>query len=66
MIEVRTLTTVGGNRPGKSMTRKKNRQARKLGFVDYQAMIAHMLNNQSLFNNLVRIAQSITARKLAA
>lgn len=66
MIDVRTLTTVGGERPGKAMTRKKDRKARKLGFVNWQHFVQHLLNNPQLMENINRIAASITARRLEA
>lgn len=40
MIQVRTLTTVGGNRPGRKGTRKLNRFARAHGFTTFVAMKA--------------------------
>lgn len=41
MIVVRTMTTVGGTRPGRKNTRRLNRFARKHGFVTFAAMKAH-------------------------
>lgn len=40
MITVRTLNTVGGNRPGRKGTRKLNRFARAHGFHTFAAMKA--------------------------
>ncbi|MDF0504876.1 hypothetical protein POK33_29505 [Burkholderia cenocepacia] len=40
MITVRTLSTVGGNRPGRKGTRKLNRFARAHGFLTFAAMKA--------------------------
>ncbi|KVE35703.1 hypothetical protein [Burkholderia sp. BDU5] len=65
-IVVRTLTTVGGSRPGKAMTRKKDRKARKLGFVNWQHFIQHLLNNPQLMENINRIAAAVAARRLGA
>ena len=66
MIDVRTLTTVGGTRPGKAMTRKKDRRARQLGFVNWQHFIQHVLNNPQLMENINRIAAVVAARRLGA
>jgi len=40
MIVVRTMTAVGGTRPGRKNTRRLNRFARKHGFVTFAAMKA--------------------------
>ncbi|AQT27801.1 hypothetical protein HOR67_gp39 [Ralstonia phage RS-PI-1] len=65
-IVQRTLTPVGGTRPGKAMTRKKDRKARKLGFVNWQHFISTVMANPALAANIHRIAAAITARRLGA
>ncbi|WP_157112351.1 hypothetical protein [Pandoraea faecigallinarum] len=40
---VRTLNSVGGTRPGRQYTRKKNRAARAIGFPSHAAYVQHLL-----------------------
>lgn len=44
MHTVRTLTSVGGTRPGRKYTRKKNRAARAIGFASHVAYVQHLFD----------------------
>jgi len=43
VIEQRTLTTVGGIRAARKMTRKKDRQARRAGFGNFKLWLAEQI-----------------------
>lgn len=44
MHTVRTLTSVGGTRPSRKYTRKKNRAARAIGFPSHAAYVQHLFS----------------------
>lgn len=56
-IYQRTLTSVGGTRPGARHTKKGNKRARRMGFVDMKEMVDAMMKrangNMSTFRRLM-------------
>jgi len=58
-IVVRTLNTVGGDRPGKRMSRRLNRIARKQGFATWAQFVQACILNRNLFAAIQNIASRV-------
>ncbi|WP_429498815.1 hypothetical protein ACQUFY_05810 [Robbsia andropogonis] len=65
-VVVRSLSCVGGDRPGKTYRRRMNRKARSMGFATYAQFMAHLMSNPVMVRNINKIASAVTARRAVA